>query len=321
MHRVSLLSAATDSATIYRALFESSGCPTGRRPGVNISSNILRIRTGAPRGTGHRADADFAEPGRPPQQARLVKCRSVPPIRQRHETISQAMLLAAVGGFLDAFTFIRFAVFANAQTGNVVLLSVNAAAGHWHAALLRLAPIGAFVVGVLFIETLARPGARRLLRRPLPIALGVEIAGLLIVSTLPGDAPELAITVTVSFLAAIQFSTFRMMAGQAYATVLTSGNLRSAAVHLHHWVVDRDADARANTARFTKVIAAFAVGALLGGLLTPRIDNRAAAVPSVLLIVVLLLVVRETRRLRTDARADSQGPSANPTAPPESPAG
>lgn len=208
------------------------------------------------------------------------------------------MLLAAVGGFLDAFTFIRFAVFANAQTGNVVLLAVNVSAGHWHAALARLAPIVAFVMGVLSVETLARPGVRRLLRRPLPIVLGVEILGLLVVSTLPRDAPQLAITVTVSFVAAIQFATFRTMAGQVYATVLTSGNLRSAVVHLHHWVVDRDTEARTNAARFSKVIAAFAAGAVSSGLITPRIDNLAAAVPAALLIGVLVLVLVETRRLR-----------------------
>lgn len=231
------------------------------------------------------------------------------------------MLLAAVGGFLDAFTFIRFAVFANAQTGNVVLLAVNAAAGHWHAALARLAPIAAFVVGVLVVEALARPRARQLLRRPLPIVLGVEIVGLLIVSTLPTTAPAWVITVTVSFVAAIQFSTFRMMAGQVYATVLTSGNLRSAAVHLHHWIVDRDIEARANAARFGKVIAAFAVGAVLSGLITPRINNVAATIPAVLLIAVLLLVLRETRRLRNSAGVGSNGSPVEPTAPPESPAG
>jgi uncharacterized membrane protein YoaK (UPF0700 family) len=231
------------------------------------------------------------------------------------------MLLAAVGGFLDAFTFIRFAVFANAQTGNVVLLAVNASAGHWHAALARLAPIGAFVVGVLFVEALARPGARRLLRRPLPIVLGVEIVGLLIVSTLPSATPEWVITVSVSFVAAIQFSTFRMMAGQVYATVLTSGNLRSAAVHLHHWLIDRDVEARGNAARFGKVIAAFAIGALFGGLITPRIDNLATAVPAVLLVAVLVLVLLETRRLRNSAGADSDDASGKRAAPPESPPG
>ena len=35
------------------------------------------------------------------------------------------MLLTAVGGFLDAFTFVQHGVFANAQTGNVVLFTVD----------------------------------------------------------------------------------------------------------------------------------------------------------------------------------------------------
>ena len=38
------------------------------------------------------------------------------------------MLLAGVGGFLDAYTFVGYhGVFANAQTGNIVLLGVGAA--------------------------------------------------------------------------------------------------------------------------------------------------------------------------------------------------
>ena len=41
-----------------------------------------------------------------------------------HETFRVAALLAVVGGFLDAYTYIlRGGVFANAQTGNIVLLA------------------------------------------------------------------------------------------------------------------------------------------------------------------------------------------------------
>ncbi len=40
------------------------------------------------------------------------------------------ILLAIVGGFLDAYTYIsRNGVFANAQSGNIVLLGVKAAQG------------------------------------------------------------------------------------------------------------------------------------------------------------------------------------------------
>ena len=50
--------------------------------------------------------------------------------RQTSETYRVGILLAAAGGFLDAYTFIcRGHVFANAQTGNIVLFGVSLARG------------------------------------------------------------------------------------------------------------------------------------------------------------------------------------------------
>src|ERR1700746_2262793 len=47
-------------------------------------------------------------------------------------TVRLAALLTIAGGFLDAFTYIAHGGgFANAQTGNVVLLGVYAASGDW----------------------------------------------------------------------------------------------------------------------------------------------------------------------------------------------
>ena len=43
-----------------------------------------------------------------------------------HETFRVAAVLALVGGFLDIYTYLlRGGVFANAQTGNIVLLAAN----------------------------------------------------------------------------------------------------------------------------------------------------------------------------------------------------
>ena len=48
------------------------------------------------------------------------------------ETVPFCMLLAIVGGFLDAYTFVgRGGVFCNAQTGNIVLLGVYLSLGRW----------------------------------------------------------------------------------------------------------------------------------------------------------------------------------------------
>ena len=46
--------------------------------------------------------------------------------RQMSETIRLGMLLAVSGGFMDAYSYIeRDQVFANAQTGNMLLFGVN----------------------------------------------------------------------------------------------------------------------------------------------------------------------------------------------------
>ena len=47
---------------------------------------------------------------------------------QRSESFAAAALLALSGGLLDAYTYLcRGGVFANAQTGNMVLLAIRAA--------------------------------------------------------------------------------------------------------------------------------------------------------------------------------------------------
>ena len=72
----------------------------------------------------------------------------MPAIRGRPDTLPTGLLLAGAGGFLDAYTFVgRGGVFANAQTGNIVLLAVAAGERHWSAALLHVPPILAFMLG------------------------------------------------------------------------------------------------------------------------------------------------------------------------------
>ena len=51
--------------------------------------------------------------------------------KQMSETIRLGMLLAISGGFMDAYSYIeRGQVFANAQTGNMLLLGVNLSQGN-----------------------------------------------------------------------------------------------------------------------------------------------------------------------------------------------
>ena len=67
-------------------------------------------------------------------------------MKKKHGQMSEAFLTAALlsasGGLQDAYTYIaRGQVFANAQTGNIVLLSQNLFSGNWGRVLHYLFPL------------------------------------------------------------------------------------------------------------------------------------------------------------------------------------
>ena len=62
-------------------------------------------------------------------------------------------LLAVAGGFTDAYSYlIRGGVFANAQTGNIVLMAVSLANKDFSRAVSYLIPILSFALGILIAE-------------------------------------------------------------------------------------------------------------------------------------------------------------------------
>ena len=67
---------------------------------------------------------------------------------RRSSLLASSVLLATTGGFLDGFTYVGHGhVFANAMTGNVVLLGINCIFGSWQTGFRHLPPILAFLVG------------------------------------------------------------------------------------------------------------------------------------------------------------------------------
>lgn len=73
--------------------------------------------------------------------------------RQMSETFRLGALLTVVGGFLDTYTYLsRGGVFANAQTGNIVLLGLSLAQGNYEMLLHYLIPILAFAAGVMVTD-------------------------------------------------------------------------------------------------------------------------------------------------------------------------
>ena len=70
--------------------------------------------------------------------------------RQVSETMRLGILLALSGGLMDAYSYLfRGEVFANAQTGNILLCSVALSQGEWGVAVQYAFPVLAFGLGIL----------------------------------------------------------------------------------------------------------------------------------------------------------------------------
>ncbi|AUG81799.1 DUF1275 family protein [Kitasatospora sp. MMS16-BH015] len=240
----------------------------------------------------------------------MVRAHAAEPPLPTSQSLRLGVLLALVGGALDAFTFVAHGgVFANAQTGNIVLLGIAAARGQWAQAVGQLPAILAFVVGVFVAESLKRPRVAAAVRRPARAALVLEIAVLAGVAPAPANTPDTLVIVVIAFTASVQVSTFRRLVDTAYNTTMTTGNLRTATQSAYKAVIDRDRGAARRAGQFGAVIAAFLVGASGGGLLTAAVGARMLWVLVGLLALGLaLFVYDEGRQFGPAAGGAAAGP-------------
>lgn len=68
------------------------------------------------------------------------------------ETVCIGILLALSDGFMDAYSYMaRGQVFANAQTGNILLFGIALSSGRWGRAMAYLLPVVSFAAGIFVI--------------------------------------------------------------------------------------------------------------------------------------------------------------------------
>ena len=212
---------------------------------------------------------------------------------QTSETFINSAFLAVSGGFQDAYTyFTRDGVFSNAQTGNVVLMSERFMNGEVKAGLHYLIPLTAFFLGVLLAERIQdkfRYAKRLHWRQGI---LLVEIILLFLVGFIPGNMNVFATTL-VSFSCALQVQTFRKVEGNAYASTMCIGNLRSGTAALSAYMREKKPILLHQALCYFAIILLFAIGAGVGGRLSIAYGPKAIWVSSILLLISFLLMFIE----------------------------
>jgi uncharacterized membrane protein YoaK (UPF0700 family) len=212
--------------------------------------------------------------------------------RHRIGTLSIAGLLAWAGGFLDGFTYIGHGhVFANAMTGNVVLLGIDCLSGSWLTAFRHLPAIAAFLVGVSVAHAVELRYKIRGWRASYVGVLALEIGILLVLSLLPQAAADIWFTAGIAFAAAVQVETFREVNGHSFNSTFITGNLRQMCASAVDWFFqDRSEEAARKVRDFSAICAAFLVGATAGGFGAQAFGNRALWCDAILLILIAIRV-------------------------------
>ena len=189
---------------------------------------------------------------------------SLKPHGQMSEAFITALFLSVSGGLQDVYTYLyRGKVFANAQTGNIVLMSQAAFNGDLSRVLHYLIPLLSFALGVAAAEVIhiSYREAKRLHWRQL--VLVVEILLLFGVGFIPNTL-DLAANALVSFACAMQVQAFRKVHGYPFASTMCIGNLRSGMDSLVAFGHTRDKSLLYKALHYFGVILVFALGAGVG---------------------------------------------------------
>ena len=217
---------------------------------------------------------------------------------QMSEAFRTVMFLSASGGLQDAYTYIgRGKVFANAQTGNIVLMSQSLFDGDLSRFAHYFIPVLSFALGVAAAECIRLHWrqARRIHWRQLVVL--AEIVLLFAVGFFPA-AWDIGANALVSFACAMQVQAFRKVHGYPFASTMCIGNMRSGTEALCVYFHTHDREVLCKALTYFGVIGLFAIGAGLGALLSAHMAERGIWVSCALLAVsFFIMFIREEEKV------------------------
>lgn len=210
--------------------------------------------------------------------------------KQMSDTLLIGILLAGSGGFLDAYTYLlRGKVFANAQTGNMVLFGISLVNHNIKGMFCYLLPIFFFFLGVLIAEIVKDCFKEKENIHWRQIILMIECLMLALTSLFPSSLNLIANSI-ISFVCSLQVEAFRKLQGNPYATTMCTGNLRSAAWHFYNYLKNKEQASLTTSLRYFIIIGFFILGAVAGAFLCEAFSLYAIFFAVLLLFTAIILM-------------------------------
>lgn len=207
-------------------------------------------------------------------------------------------LLIFVAGFYGGYTLcVRGGVFCNGQTGNLALLGVALGSGNWKKALYYLIPIGSYLMGILVSETIPRQLRWKGLRWDTLLTF-IEILLVSAMGFIPATAPHQICQVTINFICAMQYNTFRRAEGLSMATTFCVNHIRVVGISASRMLRRKhnDEDIAKGKAHGIMILS-FILGAVAAGTLSRFFSVRAIWFTLPPLIVLFADLLRADRSI------------------------
>ena len=205
---------------------------------------------------------------------------------QRLSAVVASALATTSGGAMDAWVYLAHGhVFANAQTGNIVLMGVALAGGDVARAATHLPSLLAFVNGVL-ASRLSGELLKRNRLNSRNVRLGLECVMLVALGLFSHRMPERAVIACVGFIAGVHITSLSHIGSWSFNTGTTTGNLRAGVSALAK-ALTGSAEEWPHAGTMFVLCCAFGAGAAGGAWLTPRLGG-ATLVPIAALIAVAI---------------------------------
>ena len=209
---------------------------------------------------------------------------------ERTESLRLGIMLAFIGGFMDAYSYIcRGEVFANAQTGNMLLVGVNLYEGKFDNVIHYLFPVMFFGIGILIAEILRYKLENKDLFHWRQLSILLEALVLFGVGFMPQSMNLIANSLT-SLACGIQVESFRKIRGNGIATTMCIGNFRSANENMFKYFKEDNKGAGEKSLLYFFIILCFVIGAIAGNFFVKVFNERAIAFDSLFLFAALVVL-------------------------------
>lgn len=205
-------------------------------------------------------------------------------------------MLMMIAGFWGGFTFsLRGKVFVNAQTGNLVSLSLGLAT--WDLPLIKnaLATFLAYFCGIITSELISKPINKISPYAWERILLFFSLVVTLILGFVPESAPYELTNFSIAFTAAMQFNTFEKAHGMGMATPFCTNHVKQASANFVRFLRTGDRAKKRISLSHLSMILSFVIGATLAIFLGKFILGKAIWASSILLFITLYFFCKSVK--------------------------